>query len=200
MSKQISRAERIKKFGDLVDRIYRNTVPLLLAEALLFAIVAVFMMVRPVEILNAITFVVGGILIVFGLYRTSMVFVSNLGFGIGAYDVFFGLVTMILGIVFCVYPRGATVGIMYVFIIMFLLVALRMLFFALNMIRAGFEHYWADFGVALGMLVLSLVLLFIPNLAIGVLVWCIAIYLLLYAVADIYMFWKLLRLRRAIRE
>jgi uncharacterized membrane protein HdeD (DUF308 family) len=200
MATKLTRAERLSKFGHLIDNIYRNMVPLLLGEALLFTVVAFFLMMRPIEVLNAMTFVIGGVFIVFGLYRISMVFVSNLGFGIGAFDVFFGFVTMVLGIVFCVYPRGATMGMIYVFIVMFLLIALRMLFFALNMIRIGFEHYWIDMWGAVGMTAISVILLFLPNLAAGILVWCVAIYLLLYAVSDVYMFFKLLRLRRTIEK
>lgn len=196
---KLSRSERVKKFGNLINKIYHNTAPLLLVEALVFGLVAILMMLNPVEIVNTMAFVVGAGLIVFGLYRLSMVFVSNLGFGVGTFDVFFGLVTMILGFVFCVYPRGAALGIIYVFVIMFLLNALRMLFFAINMARVGFERYMLDLIVAVVMICLSLALLFLPNLAIGVLVWFIAIYLLLYAAADIYMFLKLFRLRRAVR-
>ncbi|MBO4745875.1 MAG: DUF308 domain-containing protein [Alphaproteobacteria bacterium] len=200
MATKLTRAERLSKFGNLIDRIYRNTVPLLIIEAVLFTVVAIFLMAWPVAILNAMTFVMGGVFIILGLYRISMVFVSNIGFGIGALDVFSGFVTMILGIVFCVYPRGATLGMIYVFLVMFLLIALRMLFFAMNMIRIGFEHYWIDMWGAVGMTVITLILLFLPNLAMGILVWCVAVYLLLYAASDMYMFFKLLRLRRAIKK
>ena len=197
---KLSRDERVEKFGNLINKIYHNTAPLLVVEALVFGLVAILMMLNPVEIVNTMAFVIGVGLIVFGLYRLSMVFVSNLGFSVGTFDVFFGLVTMILGIVFCVYPRGVALGIIYVFIIMFLLNAFRMLFFAINMARVGFERYMLDLIAAIVMICLSLILLFLPNLAIGVLVWFIAIYLLLYAAADIYMFLKLFRLRRAVRE
>lgn len=200
MKIKLSQADRVKKFGDLINRIYHNTAPLLVGEALVFTIVAILMMLNPSSFLSAITFIIGGVLILFGLYRLSMVFVSNLGFGVGAFDVFFGLVTMILGIIFCVYPNGATLGIIYVFIVMFFLNALKMLFFAINMRRVGFEHHFTDLVAAVVMVCLSLLLLFIPNLAIGVLAWCLAIYMLLYAVADVHMFLKLFRLRRMMRN
>lgn len=200
MVKKLNRKERVEKNGDAINRLYRNTAPLLLVEAAVFGLVAVLMMANPVGILNAITFIIGGGLIVFGLYRISMVFVSELGFGVGTFDVFFGLVTMILGIVFCVYPHGVALGIIYVFIVMFLLNALRMLFFAINMARVGFGRYRVDLIAAGVMILLSLVLLFLPDLAIGVLVWFVAIYLLLYAVFDVYMCLKLFRLRHVVHK
>jgi uncharacterized membrane protein HdeD (DUF308 family) len=83
----------------------------------------------------------------------------------------------------------------YVFVVLFLMNALRLLFFSINMARLGFGQYKIDLIGAVVMILLSVVLLFLPNLAIGVLIWFLAVYLLLYAVADVYMFVKLLRLR-----
>lgn len=194
-SKKQPKESKIRKGALLVNRIYKNTAPLLIGEAILFIVVAVLMMIKPVEIMTAVTFVVGAVLILFGLYRVSMVFASNMGFGIGSFDMFFGLVTLILGIVFCAYPRGATIGMVYVFVVLFLMNALRLLFFSINMARLGFGQYKIDLVGAVVMILLSVVLLFLPNLAIGVLIWFLAVYLLLYAVADVYMFVKLLRLR-----
>ena len=193
--KKQTKESRTRKGALVVNRIYRNTAPLLVGEAILFTVVAILMMVKPVEIMTAVTFVVGTVLILFGLYRVSMVFVSNLGIGIGSFDMFLGLVTLVLGIVFCAYPRGATIGMIYVFVVLFLMNGIRLLFFSINMARLGFGRYRVDLVGAIVMILLSAVLLFLPNLAIGVLVWFLAIYLLLYAVADIYMFVKLLRLR-----
>jgi len=194
-SKKQPKQSRTRKGALLVNRIYKNIAPLLIGEAILFTFVAILMMINPIQIMTAVTFIIGGVLILFGLYRVSMVFVSNLGFGIGSFDVFFGLVTLILGIVFCVYPRDATIGLVYVFVVLFLLNALRLLFFSINMARLGFGQYMIDLIGSIVMIVLSCVLLFLPNLAIGVLIWFLAVYLLLYAVADVYMFVKLLRLR-----
>lgn len=194
-SKKQPKQSRTRKGALIVNRIYKNTAPLLVGEAILFTVVAILMMIRPIEIMTAVTFIIGGVLILFGLYRVSMVFAYNSGFGIGSFDVFFGLVTLILGIVFCVYPRGATIGVVYVFVVLFLMNALRLLFFSINMARLGFGQYMIDLIGAIVMIVLSVVLVFLPNLAIGVLVWFLAIYLLLYAAADVYMFIKLLRLR-----
>ncbi len=184
----------------LAKRVYHHTAPLLLGEALLFIVMAVLMMVRPVEILSAITFVVGVMLVVFGLYRTSMVFVSSQGFTAGTSDVVVGLATFVLGIVFCIYPYGATVGVIYIFVVMFLMNALRMLFFALNVARARVERRVLDIVISGALCVLALGLLFMPNVAIGVLVWFLAIYMLVYAGADIYMFVRLRHLNRTIRN
>jgi len=184
----------------LAKRVYRHTAPLLLGEAILFIIVALLMMINPVEILSIVTFIVGAVLVIFGLYRTSMVFVSTQGLTAGTFDVFFGLVTFVLGVIFCIYPYGATVGVIYIFVVMFLMNALRLLFFAVNVARARIGHHIADVAVSVGLVVLALSLLFMPNLAIGVLVWFLAVYLLCYAAADIYMFVRLVQMKRMIRK
>ena len=190
---------RREKIGEVIKRIYRNTAPLLVGEAILFTIVGILMLVRSIEFLSVLTFIIGAALVVFGLYRVSMVFVSNLGFSIGTYDVFFGLVTLILGVVFCVYPHDAAVGLIYVFAVLFLLNALRMLFFAINMLRIGFGYYCVDLVAAGIMVVLSALMLVFPTITGGFLVVCLAIFLLLYAAIDVYMFLKLLNLHHQIR-
>ena len=190
---------RRQKVGEVIKKIYRNTAPLLVGEAILFVIAGVLMLMRPVEFLSVLTFVIGAALVVFGLYRVSMVFVSNLGLSIGTYDVFFGLVTLILGVVFCVYPHDAAVGLIYVFGVLFLLNALRMLFFAINMLRIGFGYYRVDLIAAVVMVVLSALLLIFPTIVGGFLVVCLAVFLLFYAAMDIYMFLKLLNLHHQIR-
>ena len=190
---------RRQKVGELVKKIYRNTAPLLVGEAVLFTVAGILMLVRPVEFLSVITFVIGAVLVVFGLYRVSMVFVSDLGFTIGTYDVFFGLVTLMLGVVFCAFPHDAAVGVLYVFAVLFLLTAFKMLFFAINMLRIGFGRYVVDLVAAIVMMVLSVVLLFMPTIMGGFLVVCLAIFLLVYAAMDVYMFLKLMNLHHQIR-
>ena len=190
---------RREKIGEVIKRIYRNTAPLLVGEAILFTVAGILMLVRPIEFLSVLTFIIGAALVVFGLYRVSMVFVSNLGFSIGTYDVFFGLVTLILGVVFCVYPHDAAVVLIYVFAVLFLLNALRMLFFAINMVRIGFGYDRVDLIAAGIMVVLSALMLIFPTITGGFLVVCLAIFLLLYAAIDVYMFLKLLNLHHQIR-
>ncbi|MBO4683274.1 MAG: DUF308 domain-containing protein [Alphaproteobacteria bacterium] len=188
-----------KLLDNLVNKIYRNAAPLLVGEACLYGVIGVLMLVRPITMLSALTFAIGAGLIVFGLYRVGMVFVSNIGASVGFFDVFVGLMTLVLGLIFCIFPSGAATGIIYVFLILFLLNALRVLAFSVNMARAGFGHYYFDMWMAIVMLCLVVALLFVPNLVGGALVWLLGLYLLIYAVLDVYMLVKLLRLRALAR-
>lgn len=198
-STTLTPAKQRKLLDKLVNKVYRNAAPLLISEAALFIVVGVLMLVNPIIFLGAFTFVVGIGLILFGLYRVSIVFVSNLGASVGFFDVFVGLVTLGLGLVFCVYPQNSAVGMIYVFVALFLVNALRMFAFAINMARVRVGHYVVDMLISGGMVVLAVALLFVPSVAGGALVWAVAIYLLIYAGVDLYMFIKLLRLRRVLQ-
>jgi len=182
-----------------IERIFGHALPGMIGEAVVFIFVAIIMMIYPNEILTATTLVIGGFLIVFGLYRVAASFVSSRKTGFGALDVFLGLVSMVLGIVFCIYPTGIAMGVVYVFIVLFLLNALRLLFFAVNLARARFGNYKRDLIFAGILVFVAFILLVLPNLATGVLVWLLALYLLLFGVADIYMFIKLLRIKRGLQ-
>ena len=198
--RRVFNMQKKKILDTLVNKIYRNAAPLLVGEACLYTVVGIWMLARPMMVLNALTFVIGAGLILFGLYRVSMVFVSNIGASVGFFDVFVGLMTLVLGMVFCIYPTGAATGIIYVFLILFLLNALRLLAFSVNMARAGFGHYYVDMIMAIVMICLVIALLFVPNLVGGAFIWALGIYLLIYAVLDVYMLVKLLRLRGAVRR
>ena len=60
--------------------------------------------------------------------------------GGGWIDVIFGLVNIILGVLFCAYPVDSFMGIVYVFIALLLFKAIKALIFAINMARARVGH------------------------------------------------------------
>ena len=73
-----------------VKRLYNKSAPLLICEALLFGVAAILMVIKPVAVLTALTFVVGIALVLFGLYRTIAGFVVSRDAGGGWFDVVFG--------------------------------------------------------------------------------------------------------------
>ncbi|MCR4917935.1 MAG: DUF308 domain-containing protein [Alphaproteobacteria bacterium] len=188
------------KLADLIRRVYKNSVLMLVGEAVLFSVLGVLMMFEPVEFLTSVTRVVGVGLVFFGLYRVGMAFVSSHGMSIWTFDVFLGLLGLVLGMVFCIFPYSATTSVVYIFIVLFLMNALRVVFFAINMLRIHFGHYWIDLCLGLGLVIVAFTLLLMPNLGTGILMWFLAGYLLLYAASDIYMFIKLSKIKRAIAE
>lgn len=181
-----------------VKRLYNQSAPLLICEALLFGIAAIFMVIKPVAILTALTFVIGIALVLFGLYRTIAGFIVSHDIGGGWFDVVFGLVNVVLGVLFCIYPVGSVISLVYVFVLLFLFKSLRALIFSINMIRAKFGHYWFDFVMSIILIALAVFLLVYPVAGAVVMIYYLAITLLLYAAADVYMYIELLRLKKLV--
>lgn len=182
----------------MVRRLYDKSAPLLICESMLFIVAGVFLLIKPVAILTALTFIIGIGLVLFGLYRTISGFVTSHNIGGGWFDVLFGLLNIVLGVLFCIYPVNSLISIVYIFVILFLFKALRALIFAINMARAKFGHYVFNLIMTIILVVLAVALLFFPMAGAIALVYYMAITLFLYAVADIYMFIELMRLKRIV--
>lgn len=181
-----------------VKKLYNQSAPLLICEALLFGVAAIFMLVKPVAILTALTFVIGVALVLFGLYRTIAGFIVSNDVSGGWFDVVFGLVNVVLGVLFCIYPVGSVISLVYIFVLLFLFKSLRALIFSINMIRAKFGHYWFDLIMSIILIALAVFLLFYPVAGAVVMVYYLAITLLLYSAADVYMYIELLRLKKLV--
>lgn len=179
-----------------VKRLYNKSAPLLICEALLFGIAAILMVFKPVAILTALTFVIGVALVLFGLYRTISGFVVSRDMGGGWFDVLFGLVNVVLGVLFCIYPVGSIISLVYIFVVLFLFKALRALVFSINMIRAKFGHYWFDLAMSIILIALAVFLMAYPMAGAVVMIYYLAITLLLYAAADVYMYIEILKLKK----
>lgn len=182
-----------------VRRLYEKSAPLLVCESMLFIVAGVFLLIKPVAILTALTFIIGIGLVLFGLYRTISGFVTSRNIGGGWFDVLFGLVNIVLGVLFCVYPVNSLISVVYIFVILFLFKALRALIFAINMVRARFGHYIFNLIMTIILVALAVALLFFPLAGAIAMVYYMAITLFLYAIADIYMFIELMRLKKAVQ-
>ena len=191
-----ARQARVNPIAASVKRLYNKSAPLLICEALLFGVAAILMVVKPVAILTALTLVIGIALILFGLYRTIAGFVVSRDVGGGWVDVLFGLVNIVLGVLFCIYPVGSIISLIYIFIVLFLFKSLRALIFSVNMIRAKFGHYWFDLIMSVILIALAIFLMVYPMAGAVVMVYYLAAVLLLYAAADVYMYIEILRLKK----
>lgn len=199
--KQTVNARRTpKSIATAINRMYSKSAPLLIGEALLLGFVAIFMVLRPLAMLAALTIVIGVGLIVFGLYRTIAGFVAPRGVGGGWFDVSFGGLNVVLGVLFCIYPVGSIISLVYVFLILFAIKSVRALIFAINMARARFGHYIVNLILAVATVAVAVALLIWPAVGAITMVYYVAITLLLYAMTDVYMFIELWRLRREISE
>lgn len=194
------RMSQKKTMHAYIQNLYNRSAPLLICEAALLGVAAILIVFRPIAMLSMMTFIVGVALILFGLYRTISGFMVSRTPGGGWIDVIFGLVNIILGVLFCAYPVDSFMAIVYVFLALLLFKAIKALIFAINMARARVGHYVMDLTVAAVLFLLVLMLAFFPVVGAITMIYVVAIVLLMYAASDIYMFIELLHLKNQITE
>lgn len=178
-----------------VQRIYDKSAPMLLTESLLFACVGFAMLFNPMGVLTFITYVLGAALLLFGAYRTIAGFVASHDYGGGWLDVIFGMINILIGVLFFMYPSGSIVGLMYIFILLFMARAISALIFAINMIRIRFGHYFFNLIMAIILVCIATFLIFHPLAGALAVIVTLAVLLLIYAVIDMYMFIQVKKLK-----
>jgi uncharacterized membrane protein HdeD (DUF308 family) len=191
MTKQLLKKELVK---DKIQRLYNKSAPMLLFEAVLFAVFGAFMLIQPVGFLSVMVTVFAVLLMLIGFFRVISGLVASQEYGGGWMDVLFGLFNIIIGVLFFAYPIGSVIGMMYLFVILFIVQSVHSLIFAINITRARWGHYVLNLILSLGLLGVAVSLLFFPlaGAVLGVMI--LAILLIVYAIADLYMFIQIYRL------
>ena len=192
--------ERRNSVVAAINRMYRKSASLLIGEAVLFIATAAVLFFKPVLVLTIFTYIIGAALLLFGLYRMASGFMYNADMGGGGIDVVFGLINIVLGILFIVYPSGSLVSVAYICVILFFFKALRVLIFAINLARARFGHYVITLIGGIALFALAVALFFFPLGAFIAMTYYLAGLLLVYAFADIYMFVELGKLKQIVNE
>ncbi len=180
-----------------VRRLYSRSTTLLLCEAVLFAAIGVLMFIKPLWFLATVMCVIGIILAAFGAYRTIVGLAGDGRPGTSrGLDITFGLLNVLIGVLFCVFPFS----IVYMFAILFLAKAIQALVFSINMARARFGHYIFSLIVSVILVAIAVMILVFPAVGAVTMVYYLAISLLLYALADIYMYLELRRMKRYVAD
>lgn len=198
-SKKVVHAHR-EMVEDAVERLYEKSAPMLIGEALLFGVIALFMAFKPLAMFATLVLTVGVGLILVGLWRMISGFIMSHKYGVGGMDITFGLVNVALGVLLCVFPSGSMITLLYIFLALFLAKAIKSLIFAIHMTRARFGHWLIDLMLAIVLCVMAVMLLFWPMAGAVAVVYYLAMTLLLYAAADIYMVIELHKLKEAVDD
>ena len=85
-------------FQEKLQRLYNKSAPMLLFEAVLFAVFGVFMLIQPVGFLSVIVTLFAIVLMLIGFYRVVSGLVASQEYGGGWLDVLFGLFNIIIGV------------------------------------------------------------------------------------------------------
>ena len=103
----------------VVQRMYNKSAPMMIVESILFIVAGIYMLINPMGVLTIVAFIFGCVLILIGFYRAVSGFIVSHEYGGGWPDVLAGLVNIIIGVLFLICPFGSSVGLVYVFIVLF---------------------------------------------------------------------------------
>ncbi|MBN1324983.1 MAG: DUF308 domain-containing protein [Alphaproteobacteria bacterium] len=191
MVKPIKPKKTVRK---IKQKSYNKTSSFLLIEAILFGFAALFIFIKPVQILTSLTFIFGMILTFFGLYQTITGINEKKASGKNMHLVF-GIINLILGLIFFIAPSGAMITIVYVLAIMFFVKAIKSLILSIKLYKAKAGNYKFEVIMSSIMVFLSSFVLFFPRFGIVTFMYYIGIMLTLYAIADIRMYKNLSNLK-----
>lgn len=200
------KAKRVKSRGSSsnpmqkpIEKLYNKSAPLLMFEGLLFTAAALLIFFRPLPILATLSWIFGLVLIMFGIYQTIIGLVAGESESYGRWaNVLFGVINLVLGVVFISWPAGSIITIIYIFAILFFVKAIKALLISIQLWKYKFGNYFADMVISLGMLVLAALMLFFPRFGAVTVMYYMAITLLLYAIADFKMYSELRKLKKMV--
>jgi uncharacterized membrane protein HdeD (DUF308 family) len=191
MVKPIKPKKTVRK---IKQKSYNKTSSFLLIEAILFGFAALFIFIKPVQILTSLTFIFGMILTFFGLYQTITGINEKKASGKNMHLVF-GIINLMLGLIFFIAPSGAMITIVYMLAIMFFVKAIKSLILSIKLYKAKAGNYKFEVIMSSIMVFLSSFVLFFPRFGIVTFMYYIGIMLTLYAIADIRMYKNLSNLK-----
>lgn len=181
-----------------IKKLYNKSAPMLLFEALLFLAASIFIFVKPVPVMATITVVFGIVLGFIGLYQLFVGFFGEQNEMAGkTMNIILGLVKAGVGAFFFLQPAGSMITVIYIFAILFLIKSIATMVFSLRMFRAKIGSVM-DVVTSVIMVALGILVLFFPTFGIVTAMYFIALVLLFYAIADITMYVKLLKLKKTI--
>ena len=180
-----------------LKKVYSKNVPLLAFEAVFFIFAAVLIFLMPLQVMATLTILFGIILALFGLYQILGGFFAKEKEGSGkVINIFFGIVNLVLGLVFFLQPVGSMIALVYIFAILFLIKALRTFVIALEMSRAKVGPYGLEIAISIFMAALAVLVLFYPALGAKMAMYFIGATLILYALADTHMYVELTKIKK----
>lgn len=182
-----------------IEKLYNKSAPLLMFEGLLFIVAALLIFFRPIPILATLTWVFGVILALFGVYQTILGLLGGQSTFNGRWgNVLFGLINVALGAIFVIWPAGSIITVVYLFVILFFVKAIKALLISIQLWKYKFGSYMIDMVISVAMLVLAALMLFFPRFGAVTVMYYLGITLLLYAIADFKMYSELCKLKKLV--
>ena len=191
------KAKKSKKTGlKIFDKFHKKTESFLLMESILFGLAALLIFIKPITILTSLAFIFGIFLAIIGLYQISSGFKSNnKNNSANNLTIAFGIMNLVLGLVFLLQPSGALYTIIYVFAILFFIKSIKFFIFSLKLYKAKSGKHLIDIIISGIMLLLSVVVLFFPEISLVTFMYYIGFMFLVYAVSDARMYAAFMKIK-----
>lgn len=100
---------------DYLQKLFKKTGWISIIESLIFAILGIILVWKPVETIKVISYVLGTIFMLIGLFKSVNYFISKGKYDFYNYDLIFGLMAIVIGIITIIYTD--TIGTIFRIII-----------------------------------------------------------------------------------
>ena len=164
-----------------LEKIFKKTGWISILESVIFAILGIILVWKPTDTVKAISYILGAIFIIIGISKIVNYFLAKGKYDFYNYDLIFGLMAIVIGIVTIVYTD--TIGAIFRIII-----GIWIIYSSLIRINLSFKLHAMNLNVWLYSLLLAIAM-FMCGLFIlmnsGSVVMTIGIYMIVYSVIDI---------------
>lgn len=165
--------------------------------SVLYLILGIILIIWPATSLTVVCYVLGAIMILYGLLQVVRYFSLDKEFRIFKLDLFIGIVSLVFGIFTLVSP-GMIISILPVIVgIFFLVEAVIKIQNAVELNRAGFDNWWLVLLVGILVAALGVLLLINPFAAMTTFVMVIGICLIVDSAASI---WSVYCVSKRVRQ
>lgn len=170
----------------------------ILYSAILMIVLGIVLTIFPQVTMRVIGYILGGVLVCFGVVQTVRYFASAQQLDLFRYTLLLGLLSLTLGIVALVGPEVVLSILPFLFGLVVLVGSFMKVQYALNLKRAGYARWWGILVMALAAMILGILILADPFGAMAVTVMFIGISLIAGGVTDIWTYTRLMRLMKQI--
>ena len=166
---------------EYLQKLFKKTGWISIIEAVIFAILGIILVWKPVETLRTISYILGAIFIVIGLCKIVNYFLSKGKYDFYNYDLIFGLMAIVIGIITIVYTD--TIGAIFRIIIGVWIVYSALIRISLSFkLRAMKINAWTySLTLAIAMFICGLYI----AMNSGSVVMTIGIIMIIYSIIDI---------------
>ncbi len=166
---------------EYISKIFKKTGVYSLVSSIIFAILGLILIINPEGTVKVISLILGFMFILIGIYKTINYFVNRGGYDLYNYDLAFGIIAIVLGIITIIYIKEIS-ALLRILIGLWIIYSSVIRFsLSLKLKVLGTDAWKYSLILSIIMLICGLYVLFSSNIIVVV----IGIVILVYAILDI---------------